>query len=114
LVYAAVEGEGPTAVENAPLDRDFKFGSGAVLGGGLGAELLVPVSAELRAQMPWGPPELSRGPRVKSENSPTLRRAVRASREKSMGLSRNTRLARKENGKFGAGERGEINGGTPG
>ena len=49
LVDAAVEGEGPAAVENAPLDRDFKFGSGAVLGGGLGAELLVPVSAELRA-----------------------------------------------------------------
>jgi hypothetical protein len=64
--------------------------------------------------MPWGPPELSRGLRVKSENSPTLKRAVRASREKSMGVSRNRRLERKENGKCGAGERGEINGGPPG
>jgi len=52
LVDPAVEGEGPAAVENATFDGDFKGGGGAVRGGGLGAELLVPIGPELRAPEP--------------------------------------------------------------
>src|SRR5471032_2903678 len=46
---------------------------------------------------PEGPAPPSRGPSVKLENSPTLRRAVRCSKEKSMKCPRNTRITRKEN-----------------
>lgn len=49
MIDAPGEGEGPAAVEDAAFDRDFELGGGGVFGGGLGAELLVPVGAELSA-----------------------------------------------------------------
>ena len=51
LVDAAGEGEGPAAVEDPAGDDNFEFGRGAMVGGGLGAEFVVPVRAEL------GPPD---------------------------------------------------------
>ena len=48
LIDAAGEGEGPAAVNEAALDGDFEGGGGCGRGG-LGAELVVPVGAELRA-----------------------------------------------------------------
>ena len=48
LVDAAGEGEGPAVVDDAAGDGDFEEGV-AALGGGLGAELVVPVGAELGA-----------------------------------------------------------------
>ncbi len=48
LVDAAGEGERPAVVDDAAGDRDFKEGAG-VFRGGLRAELLVPVGAELGA-----------------------------------------------------------------
>jgi hypothetical protein len=52
LVDAAGERERPAAVKDAALDRNFEFGGGAMLGGGLGAEFVVPVGSELRAPEP--------------------------------------------------------------
>ena len=49
MVDAAVERDGPAAVEDTAVDGDFEFGGGGVFSGSERAELLVPVSAELGA-----------------------------------------------------------------